>query len=353
MSQQSNRGKLIEAYLEKHLTDLNREENLLGLKTLARMFLRDYVELFDYNEAEIESVRNAMRHYLGRNGKSTTKKRFDIRDRDTGETQPSMPESEIKEKQPYWIKPGTLGVLSDVHVPYHEPHVIAKACQYFKEKGVDQILLNGDILDFWGISKFIKLGQKPDTVEELKRGREFLAWLRFQFKDIPIYYRLGNHENRWAHYLWSKGGEIAKAMQLMFGPGMGLPQFLHFEEHGIEFVDAHIVKAGRLNILHGHEFGGGFFNPVNAARGAFLRGKSNILVGHHHATSEHQESNLEGDQIAAWSTGCLCELRPEYAPVSTKTNWGAAVVTHEEDGSFYVDNFRIWRDKKSGEYRIG
>ena len=111
MSQQSNRGKLIEAYLEKHIADLNREEKPLGVKTLARMFLRDHAELFDYTMAEIESVRNAMRHYLGRNGKSTTKKRFDIRDRDTGETQPSMPESEIKEKQPYWIKPGTLGIL--------------------------------------------------------------------------------------------------------------------------------------------------------------------------------------------------------------------------------------------------
>ena len=351
---QTNKGKLIEAFLKSHLDDLNRAEKPIGIKTLARMFLREYAELFDYNEAEIESVRDCMRYYLGRIGENhRSKQRYSIRDRDTGETQPSMPESEIEERHPYWLNPGTLGILSDVHVPYHEPHIIAKACQYFKEKGVDSILLNGDILDFWAGSKFLKIGTKPDTVEELKRGREFLAWLRFQFKDVPIYYRLGNHELRWSHYLWSKGGEIAKAMQLMFGPGMGLPEFLHFKEHDITFVDAHIVKAGRLNILHGHEFGGGFFNPVNAARGAFLRGKSNILVGHHHATSEHQESNLEGDQIAAWSTGCLCELRPEYAPVSTKTNWGAAIVKHEEDGSFYVDNFRIWKDRKTGESRIG
>ena len=91
------------------------------------------------------------------------RKRFDIRDRDTGETQPSMPESEIQEKQPYWIKPGTLGILSDVHVPYHEPHVIAKACRYFKDKGVDQILLNGDILDFWAFGQSSGIGSSPKS----------------------------------------------------------------------------------------------------------------------------------------------------------------------------------------------
>ncbi len=91
MSQQSNRGKLIEAYLEKHLTDLNRGENPLGVKTLARMFLRDHAELFDYKETEIDNVRSTMRDYLGR-GHKKVRKRFDTRHRDTGETQPSLPE---------------------------------------------------------------------------------------------------------------------------------------------------------------------------------------------------------------------------------------------------------------------
>lgn len=353
MSKQTNFGKMVEAFMRDHLDELNREKKPIGLRTLARMFCQQHPQIIDCNDDTINKVRGMMRKYAGRNGKSDVRQRFEIRDRNTGETQPSMPESEVEEKHPHWLTPGVLGVLSDVHVPYHEPHVIATACKYFKEKGVDSILLNGDILDFWAKSRFLKIGTKPDTVEEIRRGREFLAWLRWQFKGIPIYYRLGNHEARWAHYLWTKGGEIAKAMQEMYGSGLGFPEFLHFDKYDITFIDAHIIKAGKLNILHGHEFGGGFFNPVNAARGAFLRGKSNILVGHHHATSEHQESNLEGDQIAAWSTGCLCELRPEYAPVSTKTNWGAAIVTHEEDGSFYVDNFRIWRDRKSQEYHIG
>ena len=352
MKKQSNQGRLIEAYIAEHLEQLNREVKPLGIKTLARNFIKDHAQLIDYNEKEIERIRVLMRGYLGKHKGTTMKQRFTIRDRNTGETQPSMPTSEIKEKKPFILPTGKLGVLSDVHVPYHEPHVIAKACHYFKEKGVDSILLNGDILDFWAKSRFLKIGQKPDTVEEIKRGREFLAWLRWQFKGIPIYYRLGNHENRWSHYLWTKGGEIAKAMEEMYGNGLGFPQFLHFDKYDITFIDAHIIKAGKLNILHGHEFGGGFFNPVNAARGAFLRGKSNILVGHHHATSEHQESNLDGDQIAAWSTGCLCELRPEYSPVSTKTNWGAAIVEFEKSGDFYVDNFRIWKDKK-GVYKIG
>ena len=117
------------------------------------------------------------------------------------------------------------------------------------------------------------------------------------------------------------------------------------------FKDWKVIEAGKLSIIHGHEFGGSFFNPVNAARGLFMRAKSSVLAGHNHQTSEHQEGNIKGDSIACWSTGCLCELSPEYRPMAfTKWNLGAAIVDHNEDGQFFVDNFRII--KGSEGYRI-
>jgi hypothetical protein len=41
-----------------------------------------------------------------------------------------------------------------------------------------------------------------------------------------------------------------------------------------------------------------------------------------------------------WSTGCLCDLTPEYARVN-RWNWGFATVTVDTAGSFDVDNYRI------------
>ena len=54
------------------------------------------------------------------------------------------------------------------------------------------------------------------------------------------------------------------------------------------------LKLGALNLVHGHEFGGSIFSPVNIARGLFLPGKVSAMQGHNHQTSEHTESNMNG-----------------------------------------------------------
>jgi hypothetical protein len=48
-------------------------------------------------------------------------------------------------------------------------------------------------------------------------------------------------------------------------------------------------------------------------------------------------------ETACWSTGCLCDLRPEYAKFN-KWNWGFAVATVHERGQFDVNNYRVMSD---------
>ena len=103
------------------------------------------------------------------------------------------------------------------------------------------------------------------------------------------------------------------------------------------------MKAGDLNIIHGHEFGGSVFSPVNIARGLFLRGKVSAMQGHNHQSSEHSESNMNGELTTTWSLGCLCELHPAYLPIN-KWNHGFAIV--DIDGqNFEVRNKRIHKGK--------
>jgi hypothetical protein len=45
-----------------------------------------------------------------------------------------------------------------------------------------------------------------------------------------------------------------------------------------------------------------------------------------------------------WSTGCLCDLTPEYARIN-RWNHGAAIVTVFDDGEYEVHNFRIAHGK--------
>jgi predicted phosphodiesterase len=100
---------------------------------------------------------------------------------------------------------------------------------------------------------------------------------------------------------------------------------------------------GKLPVLHGHELPKGMAAPVNVARGAFLRTLSTVLVGHSHRTSNHAESDMWHHETACWSTGCLCDLRPEYAKFN-RWNWGFAMATIHKGGAFDVNNYRVMSD---------
>jgi hypothetical protein len=253
---------------------------------------------------------------------------------------PAMPPSKADAWGPHDLGvTGNVGVLSDIHVPYHDEVALRAAVDQLQGDRVDGLVLNGDIADFYAISRYIKDPRKRNFKAEVQAVRDMLAWIRGQFPDIPIVFKAGNHEERYAHWLWQHAPEISDE------PRMGLDQWLDMADHGIEFVDnQRPIMAGSLPILHGHEKGKGISAPVNQARGAFLRLHHTVLEGHGHRTSAHCEPDMFGREVFCWSTGCLCDLRPEYARLN-KFNHGFASVRVQADGQFDVSNFRITNGK--------
>lgn len=312
--------------------------------TLAKKLIADFPELYN----SVESARGAVRYYRGSKGKRNREIRnitdFEPAKHATAMGIPNpffLPESDEPEWEPYVIPPSVtrLLVLSDVHIPYHNIEAVTLALQYGKDKGVNGIMLNGDILDFYGLSSFEKDPRKRRFSEELEMGRQFLRILRKEFDGVPIYYKLGNHEDRYERYLRIKAPELLDVSEFR------LDILLKFGELGIELIDdMRIVHFGRLNIMHGHEFGRSVFSPVNPARGAYMRAKENCIIGHHHQTSSHAEPTMNGKVINTWSTGCLCELHPTYMPIN-KWNRGFAYVEREPDGDFTVHNHTIINGK--------
>jgi hypothetical protein len=152
-----------------------------------------------------------------------------------------------------------------------------------------------------------------------------------------ITYKLGNHEERLERYLIQKAPALYGWEILSWSNLIGMPE--------ITIIDnKRVIKAGKLSIVHGHEFGRQqVFNPVNPARGYFMRAKASVLGGDKHQTSEHIESDINGKIIGAWSTGCLCDLHPKYLPIN-RWNLGAAIVEHDGD-QYEVDNFKIINGK--------
>ena len=251
----------------------------------------------------------------------------------------AMPKSMAEPWTPYVMRvTGPVGILSDVHVPYHSEVAVAAAVGHLKEQGLSGLLLNGDIADFYAISRYMKDPAKRDFKGELESVRGFLGWLRQEFPAIPIVYKTGNHEDRWQHWLFQHAAEISDDRR------MSLTAWLDLDKLDIELVeDQRPVMLGKLPVLHGHELPKGMAAPVNVARGAWMRTLSTCLVGHSHRTSNHAESDMWHHETACWSTGCLCDLRPDYAVIN-RWNHGFAVCTVHDRGAFDVHNYRVMQD---------
>ena len=301
-------------------------------RAIARLLLKDFP--LDFTES---NARSMVQHIRGEKGKGKgemnrsekTKKQFMKRKFE-------LPESDYEERQNFIIPKGqnNILILSDIHFPYQDNKALELALQYGIENKVNCVYLNGDTLDMYHGSRFVKDRRKRDLSEELEIGRCFLRMLKEMF-NCPIYFKIGNHEKRWEDYL------RIQAPELLGIADFELETILRFREFGVTLVkDKQIAMAGKLPIMHGHEWQGGFAPPVNPARGLYMKAKESCIIGHHHRTSEHTEKSLKGEVTTTWSTGCLCGLQPDYAPYNNY-NHGFAHVQTDKEGNYHLKNIRI------------
>ena len=306
--------------------------------TLARKIYNENKEAFK----SADSVRSFIRYQKGSNGTDNRKRIKDKRNMTQENIEKFIDESidlpitEAEQFEPYILATATKRILllSDTHLPYHNSEGIKQALIYGKEKQVDTIILNGDIMDCYMLSRFVKDPRRRNIKYELEVMQTFLKSLRESFPNTVIIWKFGNHEERWETYLKIKAPELLDVAEF------NLDILLRCGELGIEVVkDKRIIKIGRLNILHGHEIMRGAATPVNPARTFFLRAKANIIGGHCHRSSEHIEKDLDESVTGAWSVGALCDLHPEYAPIN---NWNLGYAYIRISGDrFWVDNRKI------------
>lgn len=251
----------------------------------------------------------------------------------------------------YIISGGNIGIISDVHIPYHDLKAINLALNYFKQKKVTVIVLLGDMIDAFHLSRYEKdPRQRISTWEELRMFMGFLTDLRNNFPKAEIVYKLGNHDERYELFLQQKAPElldfeVLDLDYLINHHGKTDEERDLAKKRNIKIVSQkRILKAGKLNLVHGHEFGKAMMAPVNPARGFYLRAKANTIGGHHHQTSEHIEKDLNNHVTGCWSIGCLSDLHPAYMPIN-KFNLGFARVTVDKEGGFSIENKKIMNYK--------
>ena len=325
------KNTIIREYLKK----FNNTPNA----ALARKIYKENPTVF----LNIESVRTLIRAVTGNSGSKDKKNMV----ADKSQFRPAkkstdycLPESYSNDFTPYEIKQSRVLIISDLHFPYQNNKAITLALDYGKEKKVDCILINGDLIDFANISRHERDFRDRSIADEFDSVRAFLKSLRLNFPKTKIVLKFGNHDERWEKFLYSKAPEIFDVSDFQ------LEILLKFGELKIDVVkDKRPVKLGKLTALHGHELAGGGAGGVNPARATFLKTIDSVIVGHYHKTSQHTETTLTGDVISVNSVGCLCDLNPLYMPIN-KHNLGFAYCTvNIKTGEYHLENLKIIKGK--------
>jgi predicted phosphodiesterase len=209
-------------------------------------------------------------------------------------------------------------IMSDVHIPFQNESSVAAAIKHGQKLKVDTVILNGDIIDFHSLSRFECNPKARNLRDEIEQTRKFLARLRKAFPKARIAFKQGNHESRLMKYVW------AKADQFSDMPELSLESLLQFKTYGIEYSpESEVIRLGDLSVIHGQEIRGTL--STYPARTAFNAAKSSVLFGHCHRQSSYVTRDLNGTVYRSYSTGCMCNLAPDYAPHNEWTTGFALV----------------------------
>lgn len=201
----------------------------------------------------------------------------------------------------------TFAIISDLHFPYQDRNAINAFRRFIKDKKVNDIILNGDILDFYDLSRFDKDPVRVNKLqEELNQVKSFLASLRELKPEANIVYVEGNHEDRLRRYLFTHP-EISSLDNLK------LERLLDLEKYDVRLVKRY--KLGPLLLTHGS-----IVRQYSSfsAKGELEKMNTSGVSGHTHRLGSYYKSG-EGFAIEWHEGGCLCTLNPEY--MSEVPNW--------------------------------
>lgn len=322
--------KIILEYLEKFPNSPS--------KTLATKIYSEHGGYFE----KFDNVYTRVRYYRGQIGKyhreRANNKKFQ-KELKTKVMQNfvSLPTSLSEKRGTFTFPTGCkkLGIIGDLHIPYHDEDAIETACDKMEAEEVDSILINGDLLDFYQLSFHEKDPRKVHFKNEIESGKQFFEYIRSRFPGIPIYFIPGNHENRFERYLRIKASELLDMDEFR------LDVILHVAEYKIEYIPFRTkIVFGDFLIEHGDKIPGA--GGVVPARTALMRLKTNCIINHFHKSSQSSQRVYgigEPTTIIGYSIGCLCELAPDYMEIN-EWNHGFAILT-KVDNLVSVNNYKI------------
>jgi len=227
-------------------------------------------------------------------------------------------------------------VINDLHIPFQDKKVLSLVEDCIEDFKPKHLFLNGDIADFWEISKFSKDPREGSTFrEELRLVESELSILRDLAKEVT--YVEGNHELRLRNYL------ERNAKELIGLKGLTIEEQLDLSGLKINYIR---TKGKEAFVRYG-DFLIGHFNQVNkfagyTAKNLIEKWGMSLIQGHTHRVGMSVKTQTNGMLIGI-ENGCLCSLDPSY---TNSPNWQHAFTILWKKGEKVYPEVVIIRDGK-------
>lgn len=214
------------------------------------------------------------------------------------------------------LENGIVAVASDFHVPFQDEEAVNAFIGYCREVKPDVIVINGDLVDMYMLSKFAK-GEGRNPMSEIEEAREILSALADECADSDIYYVIGNHEQRLEKTILTKAPELASLIEDVFSI-FKLDKIAVYGCGTLTINDNFVFKHGTLL---GNKSG---LSAIKEMENAYLSGAS----GHTHRLAKYI-ARKAGRKFIWLETGCMCSMEPEYM---LNPNWqqGFAMIQFED-----------------------
>lgn len=213
---------------------------------------------------------------------------------------------------------------SDFHFPYHDRGAIESFLWMVHKLQPHRVVLNGDIADFFQLSRFNVSGDRIENLqEEIDMANEFRRLVRAKAPNAVIDETEGNHDNRVVTYV-HKNAQALKSLDALKPEALFRYKELGINWHpgcGFLLRPTFLTKHG--TIVRGEA-------GATAKAELSLAGISGIS-GHTHRLARYRRV---GYSQREWlEQGCFCRVDPDY--VTGTPNWtqGCAI------GEFSKENF--------------
>lgn len=236
-----------------------------------------------------------------------------------------------------------IGVMNDLHIPFHDPRAVDLVLDIFEDSQVDEIAINGDLLDFYGLNQH---GPKhPNVIESLEdeffQGLQFIEQLRDRFPNTKITLVAGNHENRLDRFVLKYCKD--------FWNFLTVEKMLRLKENHVKYLpynSFYQIKGTALKLQHSPPS----YSENLAMTSLKKKVGGSYIYGCSHRV-QHAVKNIDGGGVCeVWANGWLgsttltASHREVFSYTKGHEEWqqAAGIITaNSSTGHFFYEQFLL------------